>query len=134
MPAVQTRLTAFSGDSSVWTSSSKVGSQRKLHDLKKVVSIKGGAINFDTVELLKGKQILDDPEASTTQLLETLRRLSCFDITQEMLLQSKVGHSVRCAVIHLNMLHMEGGKFSSLYVSTLGSREEIIPAYKGKNF
>lgn len=95
MPTVQTRLTGFSGGSTIWTPETKPGAQRKLHDLKKVVSIKGGAINFDTVELLKGKQIIDDPDSSTTDILSTLRRLSCFDITQDMLLQTKVGHSVR---------------------------------------
>ena len=96
MPAVQTRLTGFSGGSNVWTSEvSRAGSQRKLHELKKVVSIKGGAINFDTVELLKGKQVLDDPQSTTAEILDALRRLSCFDVTQEMLLQSKVGHSIR---------------------------------------
>ena len=93
---VQTRLTGFSGAGNVWASEvSRAGSQRKLHDLKKVVSIKGGAINFDVVELLKGKEILDNPESTTAELLDALRRLSCFDVTQEMLLQSKVGHSIR---------------------------------------
>ena len=93
---MQTRLTGFSGSSTVWTSEvSKAGSQRKLHDLKKVVSIKGGAINFDTVELLKGKRVLDNPESTTAELLDALRRLSCFDVTQDMLLESKVGHSIR---------------------------------------
>lgn len=96
MPTVQTRLTGFSGGaSSVWASNSKPGGQRKLHDLKKVVSIKGGAINFDTVELLKGKQVLSCPESTTSEILDTLRRLSCFDITREMLVQTQVGHSVR---------------------------------------
>ena len=79
----------------MWTSSSKVGSQRKLHDLKKVVSIRGGAINFDTVELVQAREILENKDSSPVEILDSLRRLSCFDITQEMLLQTKIGHSVR---------------------------------------
>ena len=98
---MQTTLSGFSGSSTVWTAeASKAGSQRKLHDLKKVVSIKGGAINFDTVELLKGKEVLDNPESTTAELLDALRRLSCFDVTQDMLLQSKVGHSIRSESNH----------------------------------
>jgi hypothetical protein len=97
MPSVQTRLTGFSNVSDVWKpTATKKSGQRKLTELKKVVSIKGGAVNFDISELLEARELLEASEVTVTHILDSLRRLSCLDVTREMLLQTKIGPAIRC--------------------------------------
>lgn len=102
--SVQTRLTGFSNVSNIWkpTATKKVGQQRKLSDLQKVVSIKGGAVNFDISELLEARELLEAEDTPVAAILDSLRRLSCFDITREMLLSTKIGPAVRKLKKHPN--------------------------------
>lgn len=93
MPPIQRKLTSFP----VSTKPLKVHSttQKRLTELKKVVSIKGGAVNFDAEELTVAKEILDNTESSVKEILDSLRRLSCFQITGDMVRTSRIGPSIR---------------------------------------
>lgn len=99
--SVQTRLTGFNDVSNIWkpTATKKTG-QRKLTDLRKVVSIKGGAVNFDISELLEARELLEAEDTPVGPILDSLRRLSCFDITREMLLSTKIGPAIRLLKKH----------------------------------
>jgi hypothetical protein len=101
MPSVQTRLTGFNNVSDIWKpTATKRSGQRKLTELKKVVSIKGGALNFDISELLEARELLETIDVPVAHILDSLRRLSCLDITREMLLQTKIGPAIRCTCCH----------------------------------
>ena len=93
MPPTQRKLTSFPASKKPLKFTG--ASQKRLEELKKVVSIKGGAINFDVEELATAKDILESKSSSAETLLESLRRLSCFQITGAMLRSSRIGYSLR---------------------------------------
>ena len=93
MPPTQRKLTSFP----VSTKPFKIqgSTQKRLTELKKVVSIRGGAINFEVGELDVAKGILENKGSTDEEILESLRRLSCFQITGAMVRNSGVGYSLR---------------------------------------
>ena len=93
MPPTQRKLTSF--PVSKKPLKFQGSTQKRLEELKKVVSIKGGSVNFDIEELAIAKAVIESEDSSSEELLESLRRLSCFQITGEMLRSSGVGYSIR---------------------------------------
>ena len=98
MPARQKKLTAFAASAHPQRPCQPIRqSQRRLEDLKKVVSIKGGAHNFDVSELDTAKDVLRNENSTTVELLNCLRRLSCLHVTRKMLLNVDIGSTLRHA-------------------------------------
>lgn len=70
--------------------------QRTLQQCKKTVILRGHtAMNFKTEHILACKKILEDKSSTTEDKLEQLRILSVMQVSQEHLLESKIGHLVR---------------------------------------
>ena len=70
--------------------------QRTLQQCKKKVILRGHtAMNFKTEHILACKKILEDKSSTTEDKLEQLRILSVMQVSQEHLLESKIGHLVR---------------------------------------
>lgn len=127
MPVRQRKLTAFVTSAQPQrTCPRNRHSQRRLDDLKKVVYIKGGAHNFDTSELGTAKDILQDRETTTAELLLCLRRLSCLQITRKMLLEHDIGPTLRCNLPRLAPFRIEQklGFSAQLCTSALQGFEE----------
>lgn len=95
MPATQKKITSFPVAREPLKAHQPFGGQRTLDDLKKVVLIKGGAHNFDISELEQAKAILESRNRSIDEILHSLRRLSCLQITRKMLLNVQIGVAVR---------------------------------------
>ena len=74
MPPTQRKLTSFPSRSRPLKVQG--ATQKRLHELKKVVSIKGGAVNFDVEELTIAKDVFENERSSDEEILESLRRLS----------------------------------------------------------
>ena len=78
--------------------------QRTLHGLKKVVGMgKTSVIVFSDADLAEACSILGNRDSTTEDKLQSLRRLSCWQISRANLLQSpQVGRQVRLLKHHRN--------------------------------
>ncbi len=78
--------------------------QRTLHGLKKVVRMgKTSVIVFNDADLAQACSVLSDKDSTDHHKLESLRRLSCWQISKADLMQSpQIGRQVRYLRDHNN--------------------------------
>ena len=78
--------------------------QRTLHGLKKVVRMgKTSVIVFDDADIAQACSVLSDKNSSDNLKLESLRKLSCWQISKANLMQSpQIGKQVRVLKHHRN--------------------------------
>lgn len=86
--------------SSAGSANQSAGKQQRLEELKKVVKLDTSYIAPESEHLLSIRATLEHSSCSSEQLIEGLRRLSCYELSLEMLIESQVGPAVRRLRLH----------------------------------